>query len=156
MVSVNRNTGIERCLTGSGWAAKILEPKLAEAVPEEVHRLFEVARGSMVYGWFYYPLYTLGSQHLYFVHEAATTHKCKLANAPPMKNFSRQIEWLAKHGYIREERIGQWDAVRALRNGFAHAERQAIYTPGMAISDVWIATELINELFCGEQAQMAK
>ena len=147
LVAVNQATGLERCLTGAGWAEKILEPTLSEDVPVEIGNLFEVARGAMVYGWFYYPMFTLGSQHLYFVHDAATVQKCEDLGSPQLSNFNRRIDWLSKHRHISSNKLGQWRAVRELRNGFAHAKQQSLFSPDMAVSIVWVATDLLNELF---------
>ena len=36
---------------------RILEPHLHTSVPREVRRLYEVARGALVYGNLFYPLY---------------------------------------------------------------------------------------------------
>ena len=51
--------GQPHTMTGDEYLQFILEPKLHSSVPSEVQGLFEVARGVMVYGYFFYPLYTL-------------------------------------------------------------------------------------------------
>src|SRR4051794_31750552 len=60
----------------------ILKPTLSEAVPLEVRRLYEVARGAMVYGTLFYPLYTLAAEQLGRVAEAALSHKYASLNGP--------------------------------------------------------------------------
>jgi hypothetical protein len=50
-------------MDGADWARAILNKQLDErTVPLEVVRAFEVARGCMLYGWFFYPLYRLGEE----------------------------------------------------------------------------------------------
>ena len=60
---INLATGEERQMTAERWAERILAVGLSEAVPVEVRDLWEVARGVLVYGFFFYPLYTLGDEH---------------------------------------------------------------------------------------------
>lgn len=135
-------------ITGDKLTSLFLQPKLSESVPLEVIRLFEVARGALCYGYFFYPMYTLGSEQLYRVHEAALTHKCRTLNAPGREvGFKRMVEWLVRHDAIFRDRRMQWGAMRELRNSASHAQRQSIYDPVTAMSNVRIACELINELF---------
>lgn len=146
-VLVDKN-GVSRTPMGSEWARMILEPKLNETVPTEVVELFEVARGTIIYGWFFYPLFTVGSEHLFHVHEAAVTHRCKEAGAPKKtKTFAEKIDWLLGQGFIEGRRQIQWTAVRQLRNSAAHKKNQSIFDPTMAVRNVEVAAELINELF---------
>lgn len=71
------NNGVLSSMTASDWAASILEPKLTDNVPIEVLKLFEVARGLMLYGYFFYPVYTLALEQLSRVAETSINHKCK-------------------------------------------------------------------------------
>ena len=47
---------------GTGWLIDVLGPQLSASVPSEVLKLFEVARGAIVYGYLFYPLMTLGER----------------------------------------------------------------------------------------------
>lgn len=60
----------------------ILAPKLASAVPSDVLGVYEAARASMCYGYFFYPLYTFATQQLFRVAEAAVMHRCRVSEAP--------------------------------------------------------------------------
>lgn len=143
--------GIATKLNDDEWAAIILEPQLKSKVPEEVRNLFEVARGVLCYGCFFYPLYTLGSEQFYRVLEAALRHRCMALGAPKRINtFAAMLEWLEKRGILTEPRLGQWKAVRQLRNMSSHADRQNLYDPTMAVGNVSVAVELVNELLGGE------
>jgi len=117
-------------------------------VPQDIQALFEVARGALLYGYFFYPLYALAVEQLFRVAEAAVSHQCKALGAPnSKKRFAEKIRWLAKRGVIPETDIPTWNAVRELRNSASHPERQSIFTPGMATGSLERATEKINALF---------
>jgi hypothetical protein len=135
-------------MSGEDWLRHILVPKLLGTVPQDVQALFEVARGALVYGYFFYPLYTLAEEQLFRVAEAGVSHKCKVMGAPnSKKNFAEKIEWLVNKGVIPETDIPVWKAIRVLRNSASHPERQSITTPGMAISLLEQVSEKINALF---------
>ncbi len=135
-------------MTGSDWMRHILTPKLLATVPTDVQALFEVTRGALVYGYFFYPLYTLASEQLFRVTEAAVAHKCKVLGAPKStENFAKRISWLTKKGLIPNSDLAQWDAIRELRNSASHPERQSILTPGNAIGLLERVAEKINSLF---------
>jgi hypothetical protein len=110
--------------------------------------LFEVARGALVYGYFFYPLYTLASDQLYRVAEGAVAHKCKSMEAPGApRAFMKRIDWLVVQGAIPQEDQVQWHAFRKLRNAASHPERQKIIMPVMALTRLSIVAERINGLF---------
>ncbi len=140
--------GKPQSMSGEDWLQPILTPKLLEAVPQDVQALFEVARGALLYGYFFYPLYTLAAEQLFRVAEAAVSHKCKAFGAPnSKKKFAEKIRWLADIGIIPKTDIPTWNAIRELRNIASHPERQSIITPGNAIGSLERATEIINALF---------
>lgn len=137
-------------MTGNDWMRHILTPKLLATIPTELQALFEVARGALSYGYFFYPLYTLASEQLFRVTEAAVAHKCKALGAPKStKTFAERISWLVKIGVNPNSDLSQWDAIRRLRNSASHPERQSILTPGNAIGLLERVAEKINSLFSG-------
>ncbi len=75
----------------------ILEHRLSEFVPREVKALYEVARGAMCYGYFFYPLYTLTYEQLFRVAETAVTLKCKSLSAPK-RLFLKDFFGHGQHG----------------------------------------------------------
>lgn len=139
------------------WVAEAMKPQLVGAVPEEVVRLFEVARGSILYGWFFYPLLTLASEQLHRVQEAAVRARCKMAGIPLTKtlkdgsvrsrSFAELIGEIAGRGIIRHDERGTWDATRNLRNMSSHPERQMILPPGHALAAIELAARRINQIF---------
>jgi len=142
--------GRSQGLTGDDYLNRILNPKLLESVPAEVQALFGVARGAMVYAYFFYPLYTLAAEQLFRVAESAIGHKCKALGAPRSKDtLKKKIEWLINQGTIPESQLSRWEAIRGLRNAASHPDRQSIFTPGGAIGLLEGITEQINSLFSG-------
>lgn len=127
---------------------EILEPTLDETVPEEVRTLFEVARGALAYGWFFYPLYTLASEQFYRVADAATAHKCREMHAPKSRDtFHKRLDWLAENGAISESDKFDWDTTRMGRNSGSHPDSQHIGPPGHAMRTLRRIAEKINDLF---------
>jgi hypothetical protein len=131
-------------------AAEFLQPQLSERVPLEVHRLFEIARGALLYGVFFYPLYALGSEQLLRVVEAAVAHKCVELVAPRNVQrgaFRMQLAYLSQEGLIPDAAWVRWDATRNLRNLASHPKKPTLYGPGEALESLWITTEQINALY---------
>lgn len=128
----------------------ILKPNLNETVPTEVKALFEVARGALVYGYFFYPLYTLGLEQLFRVAEAAVAQKCKTMEAPHAVckgKFQQKVKYLVKIKVIPNQKEEMWNAIRELRNIASHPQDQSIYAPGEAIGKLAYIAKEINSLF---------
>jgi hypothetical protein len=53
-VKLSHTDGTVTQMTGEEWLALFLDPILSKSVPENVRVLFEVARGSLAYGYFFY------------------------------------------------------------------------------------------------------
>ena len=135
-------------MNGQDWVDAIRKPRLSDEVPKDVQALFEVARGVMVYGFFFYPLFTLGAEQLFRVGEASITHKCESLNVPKKVNsMSSRIKWLFQNNHINEIQKTKWDATRELRNMASHLEKQSIMTPVNAIGFVERIADMINSLW---------
>ena len=143
--------GSSRTITADEWAHEILAVELNDRVPLEVRRLFAVARGALTYGYFFYPLYTLGAEQLFRVAEAALRHKCReLGLSAGMKKHPDFFDWLKllkEAGIIRPEDERRWDALRGLRNLASHPEDQSIFSPGIAIEQLRSIAADIDGLF---------
>lgn len=144
--------------TEENWIKDVMEPALIDAVPEEVRRMFEVARGSILYGWFFYPLLTLAPEQIYRVQEAAIRERCKSAGipteTPPKKNgdvmprnFGHLLGELRVRGLLPEDESDAWENVRKIRNHVSHPQTQSINVPSAAIMTVQVAARRINQLF---------
>lgn len=130
------------------WVHDLVRSELNLTVPLNVRRLFEIARGTLVYSLMFYPLLTLGMEQMFRVFETALSTKCLELNAPDkIKTFAAKIDWLAKSRAIASEDIGRWTAIRHLRNEASHPKDQSIFPPSEALHIVDAAIELINTLF---------
>ena len=138
--------GRSHTITGEEYLRHILKPTLLESVPTEVQALFEVARGGMAYGYFFYPLYTLAAEQLFRVAEAAVTHRCKVLGMQG-GTFEKRIDWLVEEGVIPRTESARWHAARKLRNAASHPEQQMILTPGNAIGMLEGIADGLNSLF---------
>ncbi len=144
-------------VTDEIWVRACLKPQLESSVPENIAALFEVVRGSMVYGWFFYPLITLATEQCHRVVEAGARLRCEqlgLATKRVGKDgksldmkFADIVQSLVNAGAISRSDQPRWNSVRKLRNRSSHPARQTILSPGMALSIVEIAATFLNRLF---------
>jgi hypothetical protein len=130
-----------------GFVYDLCEKHLDVSVPLPVRKLFETARGALVYGVVFYPLLTLGAEQLLRVFETAVSMKCELMNAPEIWKFSQKISWLVKHSAIPRIDEDRWDIVVRLRNEASHPKDQQIFNLAMTLTILDLAAELINPLF---------
>jgi len=141
-------TGVNDKKKGEMYLDMILQPHLNEDVPIEVRKLYEVARGALVYGYFFYPLYTLACEQLFRVGEAAIIFRCKMFSPQLAKRtFEKKIEFLFKQGILNDLEKQRWHALRELRNISSHPIDQSIYPPGPVIGILTQMSDDINTLF---------
>jgi len=142
------SAGKIQSISGLDWLNRIVEPKLLETVPADVQAIFEVARGALVYGYFFYPLYSLGAEQLLRAADAAVTHRYNaLADSKRKATFNDRIKRLVAENVIQQANVQSWDVIREWRNYSSHPEHQAINTPGINIRLLQMVTEKINSLF---------
>ena len=152
-------------LTPDSWVEHHMQPQLGPHVPADIASLFEVARGAMVYGWFFYPLITLAAEQCSRVVEAGVRACCvehgiptqRLdKNSSPLRTksgrpietaYSDNIAMLIKAGVIPASDAELWNAARELRNLFSHPERQMIFPPGVTLGILQTTSDHLNELF---------
>ncbi len=142
-----RHNGTPEPFTSRDLVEPLLEVRLSSKVPAELGKLFDVARGAMVYGWCFYPLLTLGTEQTSRVAEAAVAHRCQQLGYKGPRTFKKRLEWLAEHGVIRVASEEPWHAVRGLRNISSHPDSQQVFSPGMAVQSLQRCADLINSLF---------
>lgn len=110
--------------------------------------MFEVARGALAYGYFFYPLYTLAWEQLFRVAESAVIYKCEEIKTPNSINtFEKRLQYLVSNKVIPDHKKNIWLAIRKLRNIVSHPKYQTILPPGEVISTLECITEEINSLF---------
>jgi hypothetical protein len=135
------------------WFEAISEFQLDDTVPVEVLRLFEAAKGILLYGLFFYPLIALGADQLVRVAEAAVRLKCRALGAEPrqFKFFSNAVGWLIKRDGIRPEHQASWTMTVTLRNDVSHLSEQRAYSVGMLLQQMHMLTAMINDLFSNSE-----
>jgi len=154
-VRLSASNGKYRSITGEQYLNDIMKPGLIEAVPKEICALFEVARGAMAYGYFFYPLYTLACEQLFRVADAATIYKCKAVKASRSiitGEFEERLIYLISGKFIPLNKEDAWYAIRKLRNKTSHSEHQNILTPGNVIGILERIANEINSLFNSTQS----
>lgn len=142
--------------TFGDWIAMFSEHQLASNIPEPVRRLFELARGTMTYGWLYYPLLTLGYAECTRVLEAGARRAAALAGLAPSPEkqratYEKIIDLLHQKGHIANEALERWNVGRQIRNSFAHPTTPTILLPSYASSKLRVTAEQLNELFSFHQ-----
>lgn len=141
--------GVVSNMSANDWAIPIFEPKLTDNVPSDILKLFEVARGLMLYGYFFYPIYTMAYEQLTRIAETSINHKCKeMGYTKPKGAFAQKIDWLEKNAVISDKK--KWHDIRELRNKASHPNDQTIITPNMAIDFLETITECINSLYASQ------
>lgn len=150
----NLITHQDSIMSAGDWAISILEPKLSETVPLEIHKLFEVARGAMLYGYFFYPLFTLAFEQLLRVAEAAISEKCRQITTNKIgNNFKDKVDYLNKNKFFSDEEYTKWQSLRDLRNIASHPNEQTILSPGITIESISSISLLINKLYTQHDRQ---
>ena len=135
-------------MTGADWAREFLSVELKPQVPEQIGELFAVARGALVYGWFYFPMYLLGEDQLHRVLEAAGKLRyIELGGPRARPSFKHAVDWLIACAVIPAEDHDRWDSVRDLRNAASHPERQGAIAPGAVLRTIRETAHDINRLF---------
>jgi hypothetical protein len=135
-------------MTAEDWVAQFIDPKLNPTVPNDVQVLFEVARGALAYGYFFYPLYTLAAEQLFRVGEAAISAKYLLAGGTKsQKSFHEKLEYLRDNKMITDIESSRWQNIRRFRNLVSHPESQNIFPPGQIVGMLKHMTDVINNLF---------
>lgn len=130
------------------WAQSVLTLQMGQVVPEPVRDLYGVARGALLYGSFFYPMFTLGLEQLYRVTEAAVGAKCKAMQAPSSKrSYAQRVAWLKQQGIIPQRDTRRWVFYRQMRNSRSHPDMQMLLTPGQVLEQFNWVLESVNRLF---------
>jgi hypothetical protein len=139
------------------WVEFYLRPTLNPSVPKEIATLLEVGRAAMIYGWFFYPLVTLGAEQCWRVLESSVRLRCQQIGIQTKRtgpdgrewdtSFSDNVDALLRSKVAAGLDRSRWDAVRGLRNSASHPSRQMILDPGQAHGVLELAVEVLNDLF---------
>jgi hypothetical protein len=143
--------------TNEDWIKFFSCPTLDPKIPEEIAKLLEVARGAMIYGWYFKPLLTLGAEQCWRILETGVRIRCQQAGISTKiaaKNgkekdtyFDTNIKALIKNKIISKTDGDRWQAARNLRNEVSHLKQQLNFQPGSAQSDLDSVIHCLNDLF---------
>src|SRR5215203_5466824 len=139
-------------LTGEDWLALFLRVKLAPQVPDNVRADFEVARGALVYGYYFSPLFVLATEPLARAAKSAVFEKCKKLGVQTVyKNgtrlhLSQALAWLRHHECISRAELHEWEEI------FKYADSSSQHKKSLPPSDAVVkyfhsVGEKINGLF---------
>lgn len=135
-------------MEGDDWAREFLAVSVADHVPKEVADLFAVARGAMLYGWFFYPLFRIGEEQLFRVLEtAARIRYAELGGGAAMPSFKKTIDYLLERGVIAADQLQRWEAARQLRNHSSHPSNTTVTTPGSVLGTLALCAGDLDALF---------
>ncbi|WP_170332312.1 hypothetical protein [Ruegeria arenilitoris] len=132
------------------WVQMFLSIKPSEALPAYLQDMFDRAQGSMVYGCFYYPLFTLGIEELFRFSESALREAVKetgaLKSVQKMK-YAPLIDWAHDNDLLTDSMHGRWHAGRSLRNSTSHKDSSLLLGPNDAAGLLSTTAELTDTLF---------
>jgi hypothetical protein len=148
--------------TRDEWLAAVREPRLLDEVPNEVQRVFEVARGAALYGYFFHPLMAVAEHQLCRAAEAAVRFKFRELDVTPpgLKNrrlakgpsrdprdFARMVGFLAPRGVIPKDAAASWRAIAKSWSVVAHPEDGTLFSLDAVLRSLHRFAELINGLY---------
>jgi hypothetical protein len=141
-------TGEASSITANESVEIFLKPKLLTTVPTNIIKLFEVSRGAMLYGYFFYPLYTSGLEQVYRVTEAAIAAKCVEVGIPIRnRDFADNIKALIGRNVLTSKEGEKWHRIRILMDQASRPEEQMVLPPGVASALLQDLADEINALF---------
>lgn len=120
------------------------EWRTSAAVPSGVASLLETSRALFTHSWFVYDFMAVSVAWSLVAVEAALREA--LGPVPAQMNLKDLIGAAEREGRISREWADRLDAARRLRNGFAHADRQRVFTLGMAAPAIAAAHEVCELL----------
>jgi len=164
MKAINHDNWLQADSGGRGpvadvriWRQSFLSIRLNPAVPADVARLFEAARGGMLYGYFFQPLLITGVEQCYRALEIGARARCAQLGLPVACNdshgkahplsFGHNLSVLARQGLIQEADLMLWRQARELRDWVAAPEHHAALTMNHCATALTRAAELLGRLF---------
>lgn len=139
------------------WREAFLSIRLDPGIPGDIARMFEAARGGMLYGYFFQPLLAMGVEQCYRVLESGARARCAQAGLPvscadsqgkphPL-SFAHNLRALAKLDLIADADLLLWRQAPELRDWVAAPEHQAALTLEHGVTALARAAELLGKLF---------
>ena len=129
------------------WVEMIQHPVMEHWVPKEIRTMFEVAKGCMIYGVLFYPLFAMSSEQLFRLCETAVKVRAQKAGGHKDMNYVDSVDLLIREGVLMADSRQRWMAVKGLRNSSAHPQHQMLIPPGQAINFLEGTANDISDLF---------
>jgi len=143
--------------SSEAWVERCQLAAFPPEVPANVVNLLEVARGAIIYGWFFYPLMTLGVEQCYRCLETAARARARQLGIPTershkkygvvQRSFADLVKALHQKRAIHSEDLVRWDSARDLRNIVSHPEDQMIAMPAQVVGLLDLTIGLVCRLF---------
>jgi hypothetical protein len=150
-IHLDRNEGIAGPMFPEVWLRMVLAPTLDVGVPEDIRSMFEVARGAMLYGILFYPLFGLAREQCHRVADAALNVKYSELGGPLNNGrapaMDARMRWLHKRSHATASQVDEWEWVRNLRNDLTHNTFPNAYPPAPAADALAETAHRINDLF---------
>ena len=141
-------------LSAVDWAHEILAIVLDEAVPEVARNRFELARGILLYGFFWYPLWVQGTVEALRGAELALETACDAEHGPKrLSSAESRIEWLEKKGTLDTDTVHTWTSLMRVKDALADAGETPILTPGRSLEILETVAHAVNGLCTTEDAE---
>lgn len=128
----------------------INEIRLADSVPDDIRIQINICKKLCLYSYFVYEFATVAMERSFMIIESALKLKYKKEDKDKIKghiSFKKLIDWAIKEKILNEKFPGMGNAIRNLRNSFAHPEWQQIDTPFNAIWHIGENVRIINSIF---------
>lgn len=146
--SIQTGDGGVRRYTLEDLVEEVEELQLDGAVPQDVHRVFDVAKKLYVFGYYSYEFFTVANHYAFLALEAGVVLKYESMRSPKETrsvSFKRALDLLCSDGIIDEDEKKLLDAGRVIRNSLAHLDDSKLMPPGAgALEQV---RKCINKLF---------
>jgi len=149
-VRLSLNDGTTQQITAQDWTEWLLAVRSSSAVPTAVRDQIAIARGAMIYGSLFYPLFTLGLEQLFRVTESAARAKAVELGMSNDRPYHAILTDLHAAGALTDDEFQEWTHARRFRNVTTHAEQAMILAPGAALGMFATIVASINRLFASE------
>jgi hypothetical protein len=141
-------------LSAVDWAHEIRAVRLDGNVPEPVRNRFDLARGILRYGFFWYSLWVHGTVVSLQSAELALEVACDAAHGPKRLNSAEsRIEWLEKRRFLAAADAGTWTLLVGVRDALVEAGDGPILTPRKSLDVLQAVAQAINGLFRVDDAE---
>lgn len=130
------------------WSQIVSEIKLTDEVPEEIHKQIEICKKLCLHSLFVYEFVTVAMERSFLAIETALKLKHRAVTGKNEKcTLGPLLDWAVKEKILNGITEDMKEALRDLRNRFAHPEKQIMDMPGPAVSMLQRNVAMINSIF---------